>query len=114
MNPAEDNFLGELADRAGLNSTMKRLAASGMMRREYENGGSAMAHPVKLRVIAGVPKDCNFWLEHDSWNGVCEELAVTVRGSSFEDAKRKMEAALQAHIEDVLRRLLRKGGKRAA
>jgi len=39
MNPAEDNFLGELADRAGLNSTMKRLAASGMMRREYKNGG---------------------------------------------------------------------------
>ena len=61
-----------------------------------------MPHPVKLRVIAGVPKDCNFWLEHDSWNGVCEELGVTVRGSSFEDAKRKMEAGLQADIERVL------------
>jgi hypothetical protein len=37
-----------------------------------------------------------FWLEDDGWNGVCEELSVTVRGSSFEDAKTKMEAALQA------------------
>jgi hypothetical protein len=35
-------------------------------------------------------------------DGVCEELLLTVRGSSFEDAKRKMEAALQAHIERVL------------
>ena len=58
-----------------------------------------MAHPVKLRVIAGVPKDCNFCLERDSWNGVCEDLGVTVRGSSFEDAKRKMETGLQAHIK---------------
>jgi predicted RNase H-like HicB family nuclease len=58
---------------------------------------------VKLKVIAGVPKDCSFWLEDDFWNGVCEELAVTVRGSSFEDARRKMEAGLQAHIESVLR-----------
>jgi hypothetical protein len=37
-----------------------------------------------------------FWLEDDGCNGVCEELSVTVRGSSFEDAKTKMEAALQA------------------
>jgi hypothetical protein len=59
-------------------------------------------HEVKLQGIAGVPKHCSFWLEHDVWNGVCEELAVTVEGSSFEDAKRKMEAALQAHIESVL------------
>ena len=58
---------------------------------------------IKLKVMAGVPEDCNFQLEDDGWNGVCEELSVTVRGSSFEDAKRKMEAALQAHIESVLR-----------
>jgi predicted RNase H-like HicB family nuclease len=61
------------------------------------------AHAVKLKVIAGIPQDCSFWLEDNGWNGVCEELSVTVRGSSFEDAKRKMEAALQAHIEIVLR-----------
>ena len=62
------------------------------------------AHAVKLRVIAGIPKDCSFWLEGDVWHGVCEELSVTVRGSSFEDAKTKMEAALQAHIESALRK----------
>jgi hypothetical protein len=105
INPTEDNFLGVLADRAG---------RYGTMRREYKNGGPAMAHPVQLRVIAGVPKDCNFWLEHDSWNGICEELAVTVRGSSFEDAKRKMEAALQAHIESVLCKQSRASRKKVA
>lgn len=59
---------------------------------------------IKLKVTASVPKDCIFQLEDDDWNGVCEELSVTVRGDSFEDAKRKMEAALQAHIESVLRK----------
>ena len=58
---------------------------------------------IKLKVTASVPKDCIFQLEDDSWNGVCEELSLTVSGSSFEDAKRKMEAGLQAHIESVLR-----------
>ena len=47
---------------------------------------------VKLKVFASVPKDCSFWLEDDGWNGVCDELSLTVRGSSFEDAKTKMEA----------------------
>jgi predicted RNase H-like HicB family nuclease len=61
------------------------------------------AHAVKLKVIAGIPKECSFWTEDDGWSGVCEELAVTVRGSSFEDAKTEMAAALQAHIEIVLR-----------
>ena len=49
------------------------------------------AHAVTLKVSANVPKDCSFWPEGDSWNGVCEELSLTVSGSSFEDAKRKME-----------------------
>jgi predicted RNase H-like HicB family nuclease len=62
------------------------------------------AHAVKLKVVAGVPNDCSFWTENDAWNGACKELSITVRGSSFEDAKRKMEAALQAHIESVLRK----------
>ena len=69
------------------------------------------SHAVKLKVIAGVPKDCSFWLEDDGWNGVCEELSLTVRGSSFDDAKTKMEAALQAHIESVLRKLPQRGGR---
>jgi predicted RNase H-like HicB family nuclease len=70
------------------------------------------AHPVTLKVSANVPKDCSFWPEDDSWNGVCEELSLTVRGSSFEDAKRKMEAALQAHIESVLRKHSRASRKK--
>ena len=44
-------------------------------------------HPVTLKVSANVPKDCSFWPEDDSWNGVCEDLSLNVRGSSFEDAK---------------------------
>ena len=72
------------------------------------------AHAVKLKVIAGIAKDCSFWTEDDGWSGVCEELAVTVRGSSFEDAKTKMEAALQTRIESVLRKHSTKSGKRVA
>jgi predicted RNase H-like HicB family nuclease len=72
------------------------------------------AYAVKLKVVAGVPNDCSFWTENDGWNGACEELSLTVRGSSFEDAKRKMEAALQAHIENVLRQHSRTRGKRIA
>ena len=71
-------------------------------------------HAVILKVSANVPKDCNFWLEGDGWNGVCEDLSLTVRGSSFEDAKRKMEAALQAHIESVLRKHSRTTRKKVA
>jgi len=62
------------------------------------------AQAIKLKVIASVPKECIFQLEDDGWNGVCEELSVTVRGNSFEDEKRKMEGALQGHIESVLRK----------
>ena len=40
-----------------------------------------------------------------------EELSLNVRGSSFEDAKTKMEAALQAHIETILPK---HSGKRVA
>jgi len=69
---------------------------------------------IKLKVTASVPIDCIFQLEDDGWNGVCEELSLTVRGSSFEDAKRKMEAALQEHIENVLSMLSRARGKRVA
>jgi len=71
-------------------------------------------HAVKLMVSANIPTDCSFWLEDDGWNGVCEELSITVRGSSFEDAKRKMEAALQAHVESVLREHSRTREKRVA
>jgi predicted RNase H-like HicB family nuclease len=72
------------------------------------------AHAVKLKVIVSVPKDCSFWLEDGVWNGICDELSVTVRGSSFEDAKTKMEEALQAHIENLLREHSGAGRKKVA
>ena len=79
-----------------------------------KGAASMTGHPVTLKVSANVPKDCSFWPEDDSWNGVCEELSLTVRGSSFEDAKRKMEAALQAHIESFLRKQSRASRKKVA
>ena len=70
---------------------------------------------VSLPVIAGVPLDCSFWPEDDGWSGVCERLMVIVRGSSFEkDAKKHMEAALQEHIERILREQLGRGAQRVA
>jgi predicted RNase H-like HicB family nuclease len=72
------------------------------------------AHTVELKVSASVPKDCSFWLEDNGWNGVCEDLSLIVRGSSFEDAKRKMEAALQVHIEHLLREHSRASRKQVA
>jgi predicted RNase H-like HicB family nuclease len=72
------------------------------------------AYAVKLKVVAGVPNDCSFWTENDGWNGACEELSLTVRGSSFEDAKRNMEAAVQAHIESVLSKHSRASQKKVA
>jgi predicted RNase H-like HicB family nuclease len=66
------------------------------------------ARAVKLKVFASIPKVCSFCLEDDGWSGACEELSLTVCGSSFEDAKAKMEATLQAHIENILRKHSRK------
>ena len=58
---------------------------------------------VNLQVTASIPIDCDFWPEDDGWKGLCKGLAVTVRGSSFEDAKKNMAAKLQADIERILR-----------
>jgi hypothetical protein len=69
---------------------------------------------VKLQVEAKVPKDCIFWLEADGWTGTCKELSVTVQGSSFEDVKKAMEAALREHIETVLRENAKRTGQQAA
>jgi predicted RNase H-like HicB family nuclease len=63
---------------------------------------------VLLLATCKVPKDCVFWLEADGWTGMCQDLSVTVQGSSFEDAKRAMEAALWEHIENVLRQNVKK------
>jgi len=61
-------------------------------------------HAVKVPVIASVPVECVFWIEDDGWKGSCAELSLTVRGNSFEDAKKNMEVALQTRIEAVLRK----------
>jgi predicted RNase H-like HicB family nuclease len=58
---------------------------------------------VKLKVAASIARECTFRAEDDGWAGLCEELSIAVRGSSFEDAKRQMEAALQTYVEKVLR-----------
>jgi hypothetical protein len=69
------------------------------------------SHAVKLKVIAGVPKDCSFWLEDDGWNGVCEELALTVRGSSFEDAKRKWKRHHRRTLRVSCESIPQRGGR---
>jgi hypothetical protein len=69
-----------------------------------------IAQVVSLQVTASIPIDCDFWSEDDGWKGHCNGLSVTVRGSSFEDAKKNMAAELQADIE----RLLREHPKRSA
>lgn len=72
------------------------------------------SEPVSLPVIAGVSLDCRFWPEDDGWSGVCDRLMVIVRGSSFEDAKKHMEAALQEHIEVILCEQLGRGAQRVS
>ena len=58
---------------------------------------------VNLQVTASVPIACDFWSEDDGWKGLCKSPSVTVRGSSFEDAKKNMATELQMHIERILR-----------
>jgi predicted RNase H-like HicB family nuclease len=58
---------------------------------------------VNLQVTATIPIACDFWSEDDGWKGLCESPSVTVRGSSFEDAKKNMATELQTHIERILR-----------
>ena len=58
---------------------------------------------VNLQVTASIPIDCDFWPETDGWKGLCKSPAATVRGSSFEDAKKNMATELQVHIERILR-----------
>ena len=58
---------------------------------------------VNLMVTVNIPIDCDFWSEDDGWKGVCKSLSFTVRGSSFEDAKKNMAGELQVYIEGILR-----------
>ncbi len=59
---------------------------------------------IALKVIASVPVDCRFWMEDDGWNGQCERFSIYVRATQFEEIKRKMESALEAHICSLLDR----------
>ena len=61
------------------------------------------SHSVKMLVIAPMPFQCEFRPNSEGWTAESHEPPLQVHGSSFEDAKRNMEAALQAHLASVLR-----------
>ena len=69
---------------------------------------------VNLQVTASIPMDCDFWPEDDGWKGLCKSPLVTVRGSSFEDAKKNMASELQAEIERILREHPKRSMRRVA
>ena len=60
-------------------------------------------HAVSLQVTAPITVECKFWAEDDGWSGVAEELGIRVRGLSFEEVKKNMEAALAERIVSLLR-----------
>jgi len=69
---------------------------------------------VNLPVTATIPINCDFWPEDDGWKGVCKSPPVTVRGRSFEGAKKNMAAELQAQIETILGGQNRRSARRIA
>jgi hypothetical protein len=69
---------------------------------------------VNLKVTVSVPIDCDFWSEDDGWKGLCKSLSFTVRGSSFEDAKKNMASELQVYIEGILREHSKGSARRIA
>ena len=69
---------------------------------------------VNVHVTASIPIACDFWSEGDGWKGLCKSPSVTVRGSSFEDAKKNMAAELQTQIEEILRDHPTKSARRIA
>lgn len=60
------------------------------------------SHAVKVPVAASIPMDCIFWVEADDWTGSCAELALTVHGGNFEEAKKNMEASLELRIKAIV------------
>ncbi len=69
-------------------------------------------HAVKVPVTASISIECEFWSEDDGWTGYCQRLSISVHGNNFEEAKKHMEATLQAQIESILQS--RSGGHAAA
>jgi len=78
------------------------------------SGGIKTSEVVTLEVMATIPIDCDFWSQDDGWQGLCESLSLTVRGSSFEDAKKNMAGELQVLIEKLLREHPRRTPQRVA
>jgi hypothetical protein len=72
------------------------------------------SHVVSLQVTASIPIDCDFWPENDGWKGLCKSPSATVRGSSFEDAKKNMAGELQVRIERILREHSKRSAQRIA
>lgn len=60
---------------------------------------------VKVPVTASVPIECVFWAEDDGWTSSCTQLAITIHGNNFKEAKTKMEEALGIAIESILQSL---------
>jgi hypothetical protein len=69
---------------------------------------------VTLEVIATIPIDCDFWSEDDGWQGLCKSLSLTVRGTSFEDAKKNMAGELEVYIAKLLREHPEKSARQIA
>jgi len=69
---------------------------------------------VTLEVMATIPISCDFWSQDDRWQGLCKSLSLTVRGSSFEDAKKNMADELQVYIEKLLREYPKRTARRVA
>jgi hypothetical protein len=69
---------------------------------------------VTLEVIATIPIDCDFWSEDDGWQGLCKSLSLTVRGTSFEDAKKNMAGESEVYITKLLREHPERSARRIA
>jgi hypothetical protein len=60
-------------------------------------------HAVTLGVKPCLRIECEFWLGDDGWNGISEQLQISVQAGNFEQAKSDMELALGKYFESVLR-----------
>ena len=65
---------------------------------------------VKMPLIDPVAVECVFWAEEDVWKGVCEDLAIFVRGRDFEESKEYMETLLKAYVQSLFRGHRKKAG----
>ncbi len=80
----------------------------------HSQSGVIMTSEVVNLEVTAIPIDCDFWSEDDGWKGLCKSLSVTVRGSSFEDAKKNMAGELQVYIERILREHAKRSARRIA